>query len=74
MMDYQRHNRVKETHGRKRAEHLNYMVLLWSSVVTISILLVSVVQVLILKKLFDGIINGRGKEPKLRSFIMSDYH
>lgn len=77
MEEYQRHMRVRESHGRKKAESLNEMVLWWSLAVTASIMVVAVAQVLILKKLFDDLnvdgIHSRASRAKLRALILGTH-
>ncbi|KAG8277785.1 Transmembrane emp24 domain-containing protein 7 [Homalodisca vitripennis] len=51
---YQRHMRVRESQGRKEAELLNLKVMVWSLTCTLSILLVSLGQVIILRRFFSG--------------------
>lgn len=52
ILDYQTHHRLREAQGRKRAEDLNEKVLWWAIMETVVILLISVSQVVILKKFF----------------------
>nr|XP_040570066.1 transmembrane emp24 domain-containing protein 3-like isoform X1 [Lepeophtheirus salmonis] len=51
--DFQTHHRLSETQGRKRAEDLNESVMIWSSFVSIAILLIGFLQVVILKSFFS---------------------
>lgn len=50
--DYQKHHRLREAQGRKRAEDLNARVMYWSMGETIVILLIGIGQVIVLKNFF----------------------
>ncbi|XP_076625583.1 transmembrane emp24 domain-containing protein 7 [Colletes latitarsis] len=52
ILDYQTHHRLREAQGRKRAEDLNDHVFIWSAMETVTILIISVGQVMILKAFF----------------------
>ncbi|XP_043250112.1 transmembrane emp24 domain-containing protein 7-like [Colletes gigas] len=52
ILDIQTHHRLREAQGRKRAEDLNGHVLIWSAMETVTILIISVGQVMILKAFF----------------------
>ncbi|CAI4227654.1 unnamed protein product [Auanema sp. JU1783] len=51
--DYQTHHRLREATGRKRAEHLNERVLIWSLGQTSVIVLIGIAQVLLLRSFFS---------------------
>ncbi|XP_039290393.1 transmembrane emp24 domain-containing protein 3 [Nilaparvata lugens] len=51
--DHQTHHRLRETQGRKRAEDLNERVFYWSLAETLTILSVTIGQVLVLKNFFS---------------------
>lgn len=52
IIDYQTHHRIRETQGRKRAEDLNERVLWWSFTETLSILIITITQVMVLRNFF----------------------
>lgn len=51
-MDHQKHYRLNEAKGRKRAEELNTRVMTWSLFETCVVLIIGVGQVMILKNFF----------------------
>jgi len=53
VIDYQTHHRLRETQGRKRAEDLNERVQLWSILETLTVVVISVGQVLVLRNFFS---------------------
>lgn len=53
VIDYQTHHRLRETQGRKRAEDLNERVQLWSILETVTVVIISVGQVLVLRNFFS---------------------
>ncbi|OTF83888.1 transmembrane emp24 domain-containing protein 7-like protein [Euroglyphus maynei] len=52
IMDHQKHYRLNEAKGRKRAEELNTRVMTWSLFETCVVLIIGVGQVMILKNFF----------------------
>lgn len=52
ILDYQTHHRLREAQGRKRAEELNERVMWWSFMESIAIVVISLVQVFVLKNFF----------------------
>ena len=52
MIDYQTHHRLREAQGREMAEYLNERVCYWSFGQSVVIMLVSCVQVYVLKNFF----------------------
>lgn len=53
IIDFQTHHRLRETQGRKRAEDLNERIMIWSTFVTLAIVIVGFLQVMVLKSFFS---------------------
>jgi len=66
VVDYQTHHRLRESQGRKRAEDLNERVQLWSILETLTVVVISVGQVLVLRNFFSEKRPSDMRNPLLR--------